>query len=244
MTIAGKQVGTVTGRRLTDDGLAELDAADRRRVGAAARAAPTRRSASSASRGPPAATSSCSLPGRRRARATSPTAPCWRPTTPPRTSTSTRCSRSSTSARAASLRGVFRGSARQYAGEGATPRAGWLYLDPALVSASRLFEELNRDSAELRRFVRESSRAGGRRGREARGPRRRWSTTSPTRRARSCGPRGARRGDRAAAAVPAPGQHDLREPARDARRPRAAGRDREAGRQEAAAVHRASCAGS
>ncbi|HEV3485367.1 MAG TPA: MlaD family protein, partial [Vicinamibacterales bacterium] len=60
-----------------------------------------------------------------------------------------------------SLRGVFRGSARQYAGEGRNAAAGWLYLDPALVSATRLFEELNRDSGELRRFVRESAQLFG-----------------------------------------------------------------------------------
>lgn len=55
------------------------------------------------------------------------------------------------------LRGVIRGSARQYAGAAADAAHGWLYLDPALVSATRLFQEVNRDSAELRRFLRESS---------------------------------------------------------------------------------------
>ena len=59
------------------------------------------------------------------------------------------------------LRGVFRGSARQYAGQGAAAARGWLYLDPSLVSATRLFQELNRDSGELRRFVRETSRLVG-----------------------------------------------------------------------------------
>jgi len=56
-----------------------------------------------------------------------------------------------------SLKGVFRGSARQYTGEGERARDGLLYLDPALVSASRLFGELNRDTPELRRFITESS---------------------------------------------------------------------------------------
>ena len=59
------------------------------------------------------------------------------------------------------LRGVFRGSARQYAGEGRNAAAGWLYLDPSLVSATRLFEELNRDSDDLRRFVRETAHLVG-----------------------------------------------------------------------------------
>ncbi|HEX8068134.1 MAG TPA: MlaD family protein [Thermoleophilaceae bacterium] len=56
-----------------------------------------------------------------------------------------------------SLRKVFRGSARQYAGRGRQASAGWLYLDPALVSASRLFRELNRDTPKLERFVTESA---------------------------------------------------------------------------------------
>jgi phospholipid/cholesterol/gamma-HCH transport system substrate-binding protein len=55
------------------------------------------------------------------------------------------------------LRGVFRGSERQYRGQGLNAKAGWLYLDPALVSATRLFEELNYDSDELRRFVTKTS---------------------------------------------------------------------------------------
>ena len=59
------------------------------------------------------------------------------------------------------LRGVFRGSARQYAGQGRNAAAGWLYLDPSLVSATRLFEEVNRDSDELRRFVRETAHLVG-----------------------------------------------------------------------------------
>ena len=60
-----------------------------------------------------------------------------------------------------SLKGVFRGSARQYAGQGKAANAGWLYLDPAIVSASRLFGELTRDEDELRRFIVESSRLVG-----------------------------------------------------------------------------------
>jgi phospholipid/cholesterol/gamma-HCH transport system substrate-binding protein len=59
------------------------------------------------------------------------------------------------------LRGVFRGSARQYVGQGRNAAAGWLYLDPSLVSATRLFDELNRDSDELRRFIQETSQLVG-----------------------------------------------------------------------------------
>ena len=60
-----------------------------------------------------------------------------------------------------SLKGVFRGSARQYRGSGQDANRGWLYLDPALVSATRLFEELDHDEPALRRFLRESSRLVG-----------------------------------------------------------------------------------
>jgi hypothetical protein len=56
-----------------------------------------------------------------------------------------------------SLRKVFRGSNRQYAGQAQNANEGFLYLDPALVSASRLFRELNRDTGDLERFVRETS---------------------------------------------------------------------------------------
>jgi len=56
-----------------------------------------------------------------------------------------------------SLKGVFRGSARQYGGAGRQANAGLVYLDPALVSASRLFGELNRDTPKLRRFIEETS---------------------------------------------------------------------------------------
>ena len=55
------------------------------------------------------------------------------------------------------LRKVFRGSNRQYAGQAENANQGFLYLDPALVSASRLFRELNRDTGELERFVTETS---------------------------------------------------------------------------------------
>jgi phospholipid/cholesterol/gamma-HCH transport system substrate-binding protein len=55
------------------------------------------------------------------------------------------------------LRKVFRGSNRQYTGQAKNFNEGVLYLDPALVSASRLFRELNRDTGDLERFITESS---------------------------------------------------------------------------------------
>jgi phospholipid/cholesterol/gamma-HCH transport system substrate-binding protein len=60
-----------------------------------------------------------------------------------------------------SLKGVYRGSARQYRSQGRNANEGWLYLDPAFVSASRLFRELDRDEDSLRRFLNESSRLVG-----------------------------------------------------------------------------------
>ena len=59
------------------------------------------------------------------------------------------------------LRRVYRGSAQQYTGEGPRANAGWLYLDPAIISASRLFGELNRDTDELERFIGETSELVG-----------------------------------------------------------------------------------
>lgn len=56
-----------------------------------------------------------------------------------------------------SLRKVFRNSDRQYQGQAENFSQGLIYLDPALVSASRLFRELNRDTGELERFITESS---------------------------------------------------------------------------------------
>jgi phospholipid/cholesterol/gamma-HCH transport system substrate-binding protein len=57
-----------------------------------------------------------------------------------------------------SLQGVIKGYARAYDSNTAEANVGWLYLNPSLVSASRLFEELNRDTPLLRRFVTASSK--------------------------------------------------------------------------------------
>jgi phospholipid/cholesterol/gamma-HCH transport system substrate-binding protein len=56
------------------------------------------------------------------------------------------------------LKGTIRGFARQFAGRGAQANAGFLYLNPALSTSSRLFGELNRDNPTLRRFVTDSAR--------------------------------------------------------------------------------------
>jgi phospholipid/cholesterol/gamma-HCH transport system substrate-binding protein len=59
------------------------------------------------------------------------------------------------------LRNVVRGAADQYGGRGAEANAGWRYLNPSLVAATRLFDEINRDSDVLREFLISSSRFVG-----------------------------------------------------------------------------------
>lgn len=56
------------------------------------------------------------------------------------------------------LRAAIRGQAKQWGTDGDLANAGWAYVNPALVSARRLFGELNRDSAVLEDFVVSSSR--------------------------------------------------------------------------------------
>ena len=55
------------------------------------------------------------------------------------------------------LSNFIRGSATQYAGEGEAANRGWLYLNPALATSARLFEELNSDTDLLQRFIVASS---------------------------------------------------------------------------------------
>ncbi len=52
----------------------------------------------------------------------------------------------------------FRGQARQYRGQGKAANAGFKYLSPALSTSSELFDELNRDSPLLARFLQDSDR--------------------------------------------------------------------------------------
>jgi phospholipid/cholesterol/gamma-HCH transport system substrate-binding protein len=56
------------------------------------------------------------------------------------------------------LRGVIRGYATAYGGRGKQANAGWMYLNPSLAASSRLFDELDRDTPMLRRFVDASAR--------------------------------------------------------------------------------------
>jgi phospholipid/cholesterol/gamma-HCH transport system substrate-binding protein len=48
---------------------------------------------------------------------------------------------------------LIRGFSYTYAGHSKQANAGWLYLNPALASSARLFEALNSDPNDLRRFI-------------------------------------------------------------------------------------------
>lgn len=56
-----------------------------------------------------------------------------------------------------SLQDFFKGSAAQYRNAGAEANAGFHYLNPALGTSSRLFNELNKDTPALESFVVDSS---------------------------------------------------------------------------------------
>src|SRR3954454_25339798 len=55
------------------------------------------------------------------------------------------------------LGGVVRGFGDQYKGQGEAANKGWLYLNPSLAASSRLFNELDRDTPTLERFIVSSS---------------------------------------------------------------------------------------
>jgi phospholipid/cholesterol/gamma-HCH transport system substrate-binding protein len=63
------------------------------------------------------------------------------------------------------VRNVIRGSERQYyepgKGYGPAAKEGWLYLDPSIVASTRLFDELNRNTGQLERFITETSHLVG-----------------------------------------------------------------------------------
>ena len=55
------------------------------------------------------------------------------------------------------LQGFFKGQARQFAGKGDMANAGFQYLNPALSTSSRFFNELTKDTPVLERFLVDSS---------------------------------------------------------------------------------------
>jgi len=58
----------------------------------------------------------------------------------------------------AALQKFFKGSAKMFAGRGEQAREGFHYLNPALSTSSRLFDELTRDTPVLERFLLDSSK--------------------------------------------------------------------------------------
>ena len=58
----------------------------------------------------------------------------------------------------ANLQKFFKGSAEMFAGHGEEARAGFHYLNPALSTSSRLFNELTRDTPVLERFLLDSAK--------------------------------------------------------------------------------------
>ena len=136
------------------------------------------------------------------------------------------------------LQKVIKGSAAQHDGRGEQMNAGLLYLNPSLPASSRLFRELNSDSKLLERFVVSSSQLVtdlADRHDDLAGLVDNLATTTNAIGSEQQALRGLRA---AAARLHAPRQHDVPEPARHARRPRAAGGRLQAGREEAAAVPR------
>jgi phospholipid/cholesterol/gamma-HCH transport system substrate-binding protein len=55
------------------------------------------------------------------------------------------------------LQDVFQGSASQYQGQGQKMQQAWQYLNPAVVSTSVLFNEINRDTSKFTNFLVKSS---------------------------------------------------------------------------------------
>ena len=58
----------------------------------------------------------------------------------------------------ADLQNVFKGSAKQYKGKGEEMNEALVYLNPSLAASSRLFNELNRDTPLLEKFIVSSSK--------------------------------------------------------------------------------------
>jgi phospholipid/cholesterol/gamma-HCH transport system substrate-binding protein len=51
------------------------------------------------------------------------------------------------------LQNVIQGSSSQYAGRGKQAQAAWAYLNPAIVSSSMLFSELDRNTSDFTKFI-------------------------------------------------------------------------------------------
>ena len=220
---------------LAPDGSAEVELAHRRPADRArCGEAPGRRSASRRCRASPTATSTSTMPPGESQEQIEDGGVIALDRTRPPSSTSTTSSRCSTTSTKQGLRNVVEGFADSYEGEARAANVGWKYLNPSLVGAQRLFEELSYDRAALQSFVVSNAKlvndVAARRGDVSKLVDRLAVTLD------AIGTRGrlAALGDQPAAAVHAARQHDLREPARDARRPRPADRRVAPGHAEAA----------
>ena len=133
-----------------------------------------------------------------------------------------------------SLTGVIRGYSTAYGGRGPRGQQGLALPQPVAGRDEPAVRRAQLRHAAAQALHRRSVQARHRRRRAARRPRR--PRRQPRHRDRRDRPREGRAGrrDRPAAAVHAPREHHVREPARDARRPRPAGRGVQAGRQAAA----------
>ena len=135
------------------------------------------------------------------------------------------------------LQGVIQGFATQYDGKGKEAGESAEYFNPFLSTSRQLVNQLTQDEGTLTDFIVNSSRAVtavAERARRPRLARRQHEHDGGRDRQRE---RRARR--RRSALLPTTlrrAQHDVRQPARDARRPRPAGRGVQAGDQGAGAV--------
>ena len=169
----------------------------------------------------------------------SPTAASSARTPRPPRSTSTRSSTPSTPRRARRSRASSRARPISSRARARQFNEGIAYLNPSLAASSRLFRELNRDTPLLERFIVSSSQLVtdiADRHDDLAGLVDHLATTTT-----AIGNQQPGAGRRRSAACPtfdAPRQHDLRQPARRARRPRPARRRLQAGREEAAPVPR------
>ena len=139
----------------------------------------------------------------------------------------------------AGLQDFIQGQAAVYTGNTEEARATYKYFAPSLQESQRLFAELTRDQAALSQFLVTGSKVFG-----AIAERRDDLSALTSNANQAFGAIAAEneafsQDSAAAAAGDAPGEHDLRQPARRARRPRPAGRRH---RRRRPAIWRRSCA--
>ena len=143
-----------------------------------------------------------------------------------RRSTSTSSSTPSTAAPATGLAEFIQGQATVYTGNEEEANQAYKYLAPGLQSTTRLLEELTRDDQTFSEFLASGSSVLGAIAERRDDLAALTSNANQALGAIADRERGLRPQPRRPAARPAPGEHDLRQPARRARRPRPADRRR------------------